>query len=327
MILIRLQEITIYAMVCLGKKEKIGIKMYDIIILGSGPAGLTAAIYCARANKKTLVIAGDTLGGQTSEIANLENFPGYMGSGMDWIQAVLKQATGFGAEIAYTSAKEIKSDSNFTYTITCDNGKTYNASAIIMATGARPRHLEIEGARELVGQGVSYCATCDGFFYTGKKVLVIGGGNSALNDALYLADLAAEIDIIYRKPSFTRAEAIIRDRVAGRENIKPVFNTELKSIRKKPDSETGELIATTTNGDEIVCDGIFVAIGHEANTDYLDESIKRDDVGRIESAKLPNGLFVAGDEKSGIKMQVATAVGSGCSAAMDAIAYINTKGN
>lgn len=299
--------------------------MYDIIILGSGPAGLTAAIYCARANKKTLIIAGDTLGGQTGEIANLENFPGYMGSGMDWIQSTLKQATGFGAEIAYTSATDITWDDNFTYTVKCDNGKTFTASAIVMATGARARRLEIQGARELVGNGVSYCATCDGFFYSGKRVLVIGGGNSALNDALYLADLAAEVKIVYRKSAFTRAEAIVRNRVAARENIKPIFNTELKSIRKNP--ETDELIATTTTGDDIVCDGIFVAIGHEANTDYLTESIKRDDVGRIESANLPRGLFVAGDEKSGIKMQVATAVGSGCSAAMDAIAYINTKDN
>ena len=299
--------------------------MYDIIILGSGPAGLTAAIYSARANKKTLIIAGDTLGGQTAEIANLENYPAFTGSGMDWIQTTLKQATGFGAEIVYASATDIKWDNDFNYTVQCDNSKTYNASAVIMGTGARARRLEIQGARELVGSGVSYCATCDGFFYSGKRVLVIGGGNSALNDALYLSDLAAEVKIIYRKSAFTRAEAIVRDRVAERKNIIPVFNTELKAIRKKEDSETGELVATTTDNKEIICDGIFVAIGHEANTDYLDESIKRDDVGRIESANLPRGLFVAGDEKSGIKMQVATAVGSGCSAAMDAIAYINTK--
>lgn len=301
--------------------------MYDIIILGSGPAGLTAAIYAARANKKTLIIAGDTLGGQTSEIANLENFPGYMGSGMDWIQSTLKQATGFGAEIVYASATNIKWDGNFTYTISCDNGKTFTTPAIIMATGARARRLEIEGARELVGAGVSYCATCDGFFYSGKRVLVIGGGNSALNDALYLADLAQSVQIIYRKSAFTRAEAIVRDRVAARENIQAIFNTELKSIRKKSDSESGELIATTTDGREIVCDGIFVAIGHEANTDYLTEEIKRDNMGRVMDDNLPRGMFVAGDEKSGIQMQVATAVGSGCAAAMSAIAYINTKDN
>ena len=299
--------------------------MYDIIILGSGPAGLTAAIYAARANKKTLIIAGDTIGGQTSEIANLENFPGYTGSGMDWIQNTLKQATGFGAEITYASATDIKWDGNFTYTVKCDNGKTFTAPAVIMATGARARRLEIDGARELLGHGVSYCATCDGFFYSGKRVLVIGGGNSALNDALYLADLASEVQIIYRKPSFTRAEAIVRDRVAARENIKPVFNTELKSIRKQNDSD--KLIATTTDGREIICDGIFVAIGHEANTDYLSEEIKRDNMGRVMADNLSRGMFVAGDEKSGIKMQVATAVGTGCGAAMDAIAYLNTKDN
>ncbi|MBR4507532.1 MAG: FAD-dependent oxidoreductase [Alphaproteobacteria bacterium] len=299
--------------------------MYDIIILGSGPAGLTAAIYAARANKKTLIIAGDTLGGQTAEIANLENYPAFTGSGMDWIQSTLKQATGFGAEIVYASVTEIKNNESG-FSVVCDNGKSFEATAVIMATGARARRLEIDGAKDLVGNGVSYCATCDGFFYSGKKVLVIGGGNSALNDALYLADLAREVQIIYRKSSFTRAEAIIRDRVAQRENIKPIFNTELKSIRKKPDSATGELIATTTDGTDIVCDGIFVAIGHEANTDYLDESVKRDDVGRIVADNLPAGLFVAGDEKSGIKMQVATAVGSGCGAAMDAISYVNTKG-
>ncbi|MCQ2580635.1 MAG: FAD-dependent oxidoreductase [Alphaproteobacteria bacterium] len=299
--------------------------MYDIIILGSGPAGLTAAIYTARANKKTLIIAGDTLGGQTSEIANLENFPGYMGSGMDWIQTTLNQATKFGAEITYASATDIKWDDNFTYTVQCDNGKTYTAPSVIMATGARARRLEIDGACNLVGRGVSYCATCDGFFYSGKRVLVIGGGNSALNDALYLSDLAENVKIIYRKSAFTRAEAILCDRVAARENITPVFNTELKSIRKKDDSD--ELIATTTTGEDIVCDGIFVAIGHEANTDYLTEDIKRDNMGRVIPDNLPRGLFVAGDEQSGIQMQVATAVGTGCSAAMSAIAYINTKDN
>lgn len=299
--------------------------MYDIIILGSGPAGLTAAIYAARANKKTLIIAGDTIGGQTAEIANLENFPGYTGSGMDWIQSTLAQATRFGAEIAYASATDIKWDDNYKYDVICNNGQTYTCSAVIMATGARPRELEIDGARELMGHGVSYCATCDGFFYSGKRVLVIGGGNAALNDALYLADLADDVKIIYRKPSFTRAEAIIRDRVMTNKKITPVFDTELKSIHKRDNAPDGELVATTTDGREIICDGIFVAIGHEANTDYLTEQISRDDMGRIAPSALPRGMFVAGDEHSGIKMQVATAVGTGCSAAIDAIAYINTK--
>lgn len=299
--------------------------MYDVIILGSGPAGLTAAIYTARANKKTLIIAGDTLGGQTSEIANLENFPGYIGSGMNWIQLVLKQATGFGAKTEYTSATDIKFNDDKTYTVNCGNGKSFDSKTVILATGARARRLEIDGAREFFGRGVSYCATCDGFFYSGRDVLVIGGGNGALNDALYLADVAKTVTIVYRKSEFFRAEEILRQRVAEKANIKCMFNTELKSITQKDGSE--KLIATTTSGDEIETDGIFVAIGHEANTDYLTESIKRDDLGRIAPCSLPNGMFVAGDVESNIKMQIATAVGTGCTAGMDAIAYLNAKEN
>lgn len=297
--------------------------MYDVVILGSGPAGLTAAIYCGRAKKKTLVLAGDSLGGQTAEIATLENYPGWNGSGMALINFMKKQAESFDAKLEFTSATNIKFNDDGTYTIVCDNGKNFDAKAVILATGARARRLEIDGAHEFFGHGVSYCATCDGFFYTGRDVLVIGGGNGALNDALYLADVAKNVTIVYRKDSFTRAEAVLRERVLEKQNIKCIYNTELKSISKDEDSD--KLIATTMTGDKIECDGIFVAIGHEANTDYLTESIKRDDMGRIGSSDLPIGMFVAGDVKSGIQMQIATAVGTGCSAAMDAIKYLNSK--
>lgn len=297
--------------------------MYDIIILGSGPAGLTAAIYCGRANKDTLVMGGDTLGGQTAGIATLENYPGWRGSGLELIDFMKTQAESFGAKIKMKTATHIDNNADGTFTITDTRGEKYDARAVILSTGASPRKLEIEGAREFFGRGVSYCATCDGFFYSGKTVLVIGGGNSALNDALYLADIAKTVKIIYRKSSFTRAEEIIRKRVAEKKNIECIFNTELKKISARPNSETGELIATTTNDEQIVCDGIFVAIGHEANTDYLTEDIKRDELGRIAPDALPAGMFVAGDVHSNIKMQIATAVGTGCTAAMDAIAYLN----
>lgn len=297
--------------------------MLDCIILGSGPAGLTAAIYCGRAKKSSVVLAGSTLGGQTGEIAKLENYPGWAGSGMELIQFMKKQAESFGTKIEYTSANNIQFNDDGTYTVVCDNGKSFNAKTVILATGATARRLEIEGAREFFGRGVSYCATCDGFFYNGRDVLVIGGGNAALNDALYLADVAKNVTIVYRKSEFFRAEAVLRDRVSERQNIKCMFNTELKSIKQKDGSD--KLIATTTNGEEIETDGIFVAIGHEANTDYLSESIKRDDMGRIAPDSLPAGMFIAGDVKSNIKMQIATAVGTGCSAAMDAIAYLNSK--
>ena len=297
--------------------------MYDVIILGSGPAGLTAALYTARANKKTIVLGGDRLGGQMAGIATLENYPGWSGSGMELAQFMQQQCETFGTTVEFTSATHISGDTKKGFIVTCDNDKQYSARTIIIATGASPRKLNIAGAREFMGRGVSYCATCDGFFYSGKTVIVMGGGNSALNDALYLADLAKEVKIVYRKSAFTRAEAVLRERVEQRDNIECLFNTDLVKISAKPDSTDGELIVTTTDGRELVTDGLFVAIGHEANTDYLTEDIKRDEMGRLAPSALPDGIFVAGDVHSGIKMQIATAVGTGCTAGMDAIAYLN----
>lgn len=297
--------------------------MYDVIILGSGPAGLTAALYTSRANKKTIVLGGDRLGGQMAGIATLENYPGWAGSGMELAEFMKKQAETFGAEIVFTSAKSVAGDSESGFNVLCDNGVRYVGKTVIVATGASPRKLEIEGARELMGRGVSYCATCDGFFYSYKDVMVMGGGNSALNDALYLADLAKSVKIVYRKGAFTRAEAVLRERVAARENIECLFNTDLSKIEQKPNDADGRLIVTTTDGTQIETDGLFVAIGHEANTDFLSEEIKRDSMGRLIPCEMPAGIFVAGDVHSDLKMQIATAVGTGCSSAMDAIAYLN----
>lgn len=297
--------------------------MYDVIILGSGPAGLTAALYAARANKKTIVLGGARLGGQMAGIATLENYPGFLGSGLELAEFMKKQAESFGATVNFVSAKNISGDAKSGFVVSGDDGKDYTGRSVIIATGASPRKLEIEGARELMGRGVSYCATCDGFFYSGKTVIVMGGGNSALNDALYLADLAKTVKIVYRKSEFTRAEAVLRERVAARENIECLFNTDLAKIQEKPDSTDGELIVTTTNGEQLIVDGVFVAIGHEANTDYLTEDVKRDAMGRLAPSALPDGMFVAGDVHSDIKMQIATAVGTGCTAGMDAIAFLN----
>lgn len=297
--------------------------MYDIIILGSGPAGLTAALYTSRAGKKTLILGGDKLGGQTAGIAVLENYPGWAGSGQELSEFMKNQATKFGTEIIFESAKSVTGGSDVGFTIKTDAGKEYKSKVVIIATGASPRKLTIDGARELFGKGVSYCATCDGFFYNDKTVLVIGGGNSALNDALYLSDLAKTVKILYRGGSFSRAEQVLIDRVKQKQNIECIFNTELKSIH--PKSESTELVATTTDDKKIDCDGVFVAIGHEANTDYLSEDIKRDEMGRLAPESMPDGMFVAGDVHSNIKMQIATAVGTGCEAAINAIGYINTR--
>mgnify|MGYP004515046687 FL=1 len=296
------------------------IVMYDVIIMGSGPAGLTAALYCARGGKKTIILGGDTLGGQMAGIAKLENYPGWAGSGAELADFMKNQATSFGAEFVAASVREIAGDAVGAFNLSASNGKKYVGKSVIIATGASPRKLEIAGARELFGHGVSYCATCDGFFYYGKDVMVMGGGNSALNDALYLADIAKTVKIVYRKGAFTRAEAILRSRVSERENIECLFNTDLKQIATTDDDR---LVVTTTADEKIVTDGLFVAIGHEANTDFLTEDVARDGMGRLRPTDLPTGIFVAGDVESDIKMQIATAVGTGCSAAMDAIAYLN----
>ena len=293
--------------------------IYDIIILGSGPAGLTAALYGARANKKTLVLGGHELGGQMGQIKNLENYPGFTGDGMVLAEFMKKQAESFGAEVAMAAATRIESGKRG-FIVHAD--KEYETKSVIIATGASPRKLEIQGAKEFAGRGVSYCATCDGFFYNGKTVAVYGGGNSALNDALYLANLAEKVYIIYRKPAFTRAEAVLVDRVKATKNIERIFNTEIASLEG---NESGLSGLITNHGTKIPVDGLFVAIGLEANTDFLPESYKRDDHGKLVAvgAKIADGLFVAGDVRSGNNMQICVATGWGCEAAMETIVYLN----
>ena len=301
--------------------------MYDIVILGSGPAGLTAAIYAARAGKKTLVLGGEKLGGQTAGIAKLENYPGWAGSGLGLSEFMKNQAESFGTEVIMIDAAKIdriEKDGKTEYLVTDKSGTEYQSRTVIVATGASPRKLEVKGAKDFFGKGISYCATCDGFFFTGKKVLVVGGGNSALNDALYLADLADSVKILYRKSSFSRAEHILIERIESNPKIECMFDTELAEVGG---DATGLNYAITTKGERLETDGIFVAIGHEANTDFLSEEYKRDTLGRLKShensTKIIDGLFVAGDVRADCKMQIAVATGWGCEAAMDAIAYIN----
>lgn len=294
--------------------------MYDVIILGSGPAGLTAGIYTSRGGKKTLILGGNVLGGQTSGISKLENYSGFIGSGSELIEIMKKQTEQFGCSLIFETATSINGNFKTGFEVSTMNNK-YTSKTIIIATGASPRKLNITGAKELFGKGVSYCATCDGFFYSNLDVAVIGGGNSAINDALYLSDIAKNVTIIYRKNSFTRVEKILIDRIKEKNNISYLFNTELTSLSK----QDNKILALTNNNKNLIFDGIFVEIGHEANTDFLSEDIKRDELGKLIKSELPKGMFIAGDIVSKLKMQIATAVGSGCEAGMDAVALINSS--
>ncbi|MDR2769819.1 MAG: FAD-dependent oxidoreductase [Rickettsiales bacterium] len=295
---------------------------YDVIVLGGGPAGFTAALYAARANKNTLVLLGGTLGGQMAGIPKLENYPGFAGSGLELAEFMKKQAESFGAKFKAESCTKIDKIGGG-WRVAADGGEL-EARAVIIATGASPKKLDIEGAKEFSGKGVSYCATCDGFFYKDKDVAVYGGGNSALNDALYLANLAKKVYIIYRKEAFTRAEDVLVERVADTDNIECMFGTEIESLAG---NESGLSSLKTKDGKTISISGLFVAIGHEANTDFLDEEYARDQLGKLaaDGTRIAEGLFVAGDVRSGNKMQICVAAGWGCEAAMDAIAFLNKK--
>lgn len=295
--------------------------MNDVIILGSGPAGLTAALYTARAGKSTLVLSGDLIGGYIPRIDRVENYPGFIGHGQELADKMKAQAEMFGAKIELGTAKSIKIHDD-SFSVITKEDKEYKSKALIIATGAVPRKLEIKGIHDFLGRGVSYCATCDGFFYTDKDVIFVGGGNCALNDALYLSNIAKTVKILYRKDSFARAEKVLVDRVNEAKNISVMWNTELSEIAG---NESGVTHVITTKDEKIDCDGVFISIGHEANTDYLSEDFKRDEQGRLIPSELPTGIFVAGDVRSELKMQIATAVGTGCDCAMDAIVYLNSK--
>ena len=303
---------------------------YDIIILGSGPAGLTAALYGARAKKKTLILGGDTFAGQMAGIYKLENYPGFVGSGMELAEIMKKQALDAGAEIQPLTVQSVADNgqdgSEKRFLIKTTDGAEFGARAVIIATGAAPKRLPLPGAKEFLGKGVSYCATCDGFFYKDRTVAVYGGGNSAMNDSLYLANVAKKVYLIYRKAEFTRAEAILVDRVKNTSNIECLMETEITEVIG---SESGVTELALNNGEKIFAEGLFVAIGHEANTDFLPENYQRDQLGKLltaaDSSEIATGMFAAGDIRSKNKMQICVATGWGCEAAMDAILYLNKQ--
>jgi thioredoxin reductase (NADPH) len=279
-------------------------------------------LYAARGGKKTIILGGDTLGGQMTTIHALENYPGWTGTGTALAEFMKTQAESFGAELVMETAAAVSKDGSG-FRVQSSSNKEYVGKAVIVATGAKPRRLDAPGVREFTGRGVSYCATCDGFFYSGQTVVVIGGGNSALNDALYLADIAKDVKILYRRAAFARCEDILVSRVREKDNIEVLWETELASVGGD-DSGVNHII--TNRGGRIDCSGVFITIGHEANTDYLDESVARGEMGRLGPDALPSGMFVAGDVRAGLKMQIATAVGTGCEVAMDAIAFVNALG-
>ena len=299
--------------------------MYDIIVIGAGPAGLTAAIYARRASKTVLVLEAMTYGGQIINTPDIENYPAAPHiSGLDFANRLYEQATGLGAEVVFERVTEIKDGTEKTV-VTAEN--TYTAKAVIIATGSQNRKLGIEGERELVGRGVSYCATCDGAFFRNKKVAVMGGGNTALEDALYLADLAETVYLIHRRGEFRGDEATV-NALKERQNIKFMLNsTVTKLIADKrltaievTDKNTGAVTKLDVNG-------LFVAIGRTPENQPFEDLIKLDEAGYIAAGEdcITNvpGIFAAGDNRTKSIRQLVTAAADGAAAATAAVQYIS----
>lgn len=301
--------------------------MRDVIIIGSGPAGLTAAIYAARANLKPLVISGLERGGQVTLTDDLENFPGFPEGlgGYDMYQLFEKQAQRFGTELLYDVVTEV--DLTGDVKIVKTAGQTFEAKAVIIATGSTPKRLGVPGEEEYIGKGVSYCATCDGFFFTDKHVVVVGGGNSALDEGLYLTRHARQVTIIHRRDRL-RADAILQKRAFDNEKVDFIWDTVVEEIVGDGNMVTGLKLKNVKTGEssDYPLDGIFIFIGHYPNVDLFKQQVELDEMNYIKTDRRARtnleGVFACGDVQDSIYRQAITAAGSGCQAGMEAEKYV-----
>ena len=304
------------------------------LIIGSGPAGYTAAIYASRANLNPIEYSGMQPGGQLTQTTEVENFPGYP-QGVDGNQMMMdlrEQAERFGTDIR--DGEIVKVDfSKAPYLCTAEDGTEIEADTVIIATGASAKYLGLDDERKYNGQGVSACATCDGFFYRKKAVSVVGGGDTACEDALYLSGLAKKVYLIVRKP-FLRASQVMQQRVREAENIEILFEHNTIGLFGENGVEGAHLVKRKGEPDEelvdIDIDGFFLAIGHKPNTDIFKEWLETDEVGYLKKiegtpkTKIP-GVFVAGDCADPIYRQAVSAAGSGCQAAIEAERFLMNK--
>lgn len=304
-----------------------------LIIIGTGPAGYTAAIYAARAGLAPLVFTGSQIGGQLTTTTEVENFPGFPQGimGPDLMFAMSEQAEKFGARYAYEDVVSLSREECTGLFVVTTSGGAYKAQAIIIATGASARYLGLEGERELIGHGLTACATCDGAFYRGVPVAVVGGGDVACEEAVFLTKFASKVYLIHRR-SELRASKTMQERALGNAKIEPVWNSTISAYRKDANGELESVMLTDTQTGtqrplELKC--VFMAIGHTPNSAFVGDLAERDRSGFITTVpggtatKTP-GLFAAGDVADPIYQQAVSAAGMGCRAALDAERYLNS---
>ena len=305
-----------------------------IVIIGSGPAAYTAAIYAARAMLKPLVLSGFEPGGQLMITTDVENYPGFAEPIQGpWLMEQMKaQAENVGARIEgeYVAAVEL---GRRPFLIRCDSGRTLAAEAIILATGAKAKWLGLPSEDQYKGFGVSACATCDGFFFRGKSVVVVGGGNSAVEEALYLSNIAAHVTVVHRRDSF-RAEKILSERLAARHNVSIRWNSIVEAILGEgtPRGVTGIRLENVLTGalDDLAVDGVFIAIGHAPATELVRGQVALKPNGYVltapgSTATSVEGVFAAGDVADDVFRQAVTAAGLGCMAALEAERWLEAQ--
>lgn len=303
-----------------------------VLVIGSGPAGYTAAIYAARAVLEPVMIAGIQLGGQLTVTTEVENYPGFAEpiQGPWLVEQMRLQAEHCGTKILYDTVTAVDLDAR-PFSLTLDGGDTWTCDALIIATGAQAKWLGLASETTFRGFGVSACATCDGFFYRGKEVVVVGGGNSAVEEALYLTNHASKVTVVHRRDSF-RAERVLQNRLFAHPKIEVIWNAAVEEVLGEtgmPPSVTGVRLKDTVDGTtrDIACDGVFVAIGHKPAVELFEGKLKLKPSGYLwvepgtTRTSLP-GVFAAGDVADDTYRQAVTAAGMGCMAALEVERYL-----
>ncbi|MCA9996361.1 MAG: thioredoxin-disulfide reductase [Anaerolineales bacterium] len=304
-----------------------------VVIIGSGPAGLTAALYTARATLNPVVIAGAQLGGQVALTYEIENYPGVFNpeatpTGSDLVEAMRSQAEHFGARLEYDEVIEVDFSKGSPFYIKT-YGKEYMADAVIVTAGASPRHLGVPGEEAFTGRGVSYCGTCDGFFFRGKDVVVVGGGDSAIEEGLFLTKFANKVEIIHRRDEL-RAGPALQRRASANTKMSFVWNTVVDEIVGNGVVQKVKVSNTVTGEQrEMKTDGVFIFIGHYPNSKFLEGQLEMDEHGYVITDNLMRtsveGVFAAGEIQDPIYRQVATSAGQGCAAAMQTEKWLSER--